>query len=186
MASVTPYPDLPSLHFAHNAGSIDTSGFWFYNFEYEREKERGLDSLEDLYSPFLLRFDMARNSSAAIVASTLQHNATDVPQYREKEIARRIDLAHATPIADPFATVLKTAADQFIVARGDQKSVIAGYPWFGDWGRDTMISLPGLTLVTGRYDDSRNILRAFARSIDRGMLPNRFPDSGENARIQYR
>ena len=57
--------------------------------------------------------------------------------------------------------------------------MIAGYPWFTDWGRDTMISLPGLTLVTGRYDDARNILRAFARSIDQGMLPNRFSDSGE-------
>jgi len=179
MASVTPYPDLPSLHFAHNAGFIDTSGFWCYNFEYELEKERGLDSLEDLYSPFLLRFDLTDNSPATIVTSTLQHNASDAPQYREREIARRAGVAHRTPIADPFATVLTSAADQFIVARGDQKSVIAGYPWFGDWGRDTMISLPGLTLVTGRYDDARNILRAFARSIDQGMLPNRFPDSGE-------
>ena len=57
--------------------------------------------------------------------------------------------------------------------------MIAGYPWFSDWGRDTMISLPGLTLVTGRYDDARNILRAFAGSLDQGMLPNRFPDSGQ-------
>ena len=61
LATITPYPDLPSLHFAHNAQSVDTSGFWFYNFEYEREKERGLDSLEDLYGPFLLRFDLAGN-----------------------------------------------------------------------------------------------------------------------------
>ncbi len=79
MATVTPYPDLPSLHFAHNAGSIDASGFWFYNFEYERESERGLDSLEDLFSPFLLHFDLARSTSAAIVASTLQHHAIDMP-----------------------------------------------------------------------------------------------------------
>jgi predicted glycogen debranching enzyme len=179
MAVITPYPSLPSLYFAYNAESIDTFGFWFYNFEYERERERGLDSLEDLYSPFLLRFDLAGNSSAAIIASTLRHTAAEAPQLQDRELQRRARIYQAAPAPDPFSTLLTVAADQFIVARGDQKSVIAGYPWFGDWGRDTMISLPGLTLVTGRYDEARNILRTFARSIDRGMLPNRFPDSGE-------
>ena len=95
-----------------------------------------------------------------------------MPFTREKIVA-------AAPVRDPFVEILTAAADQFIVARGDHKSVIAGYPWFADWGRDVMISLPGLTLVTGRYDDARDMLRAFARSIDQGMLPNRFPDAGE-------
>jgi len=179
LATITPYPDLPSLYFAHNAESIDTSGFWFYNFEYEREKERGLDALEDLYSPLGLRFDLSASSSAAIVASTQQHAAVDADRLREREIERRAGIVNRAPADDGFARLLTTAADQFIVARGDQKSVIAGYPWFGDWGRDTMISLPGLTLVTGRFEEARNILRAFARNIDHGMLPNRFPDSGE-------
>ena len=76
------------------------------------------------------------------------------------------------------------AADQFIVNRAtpdnpDGKTIIAGYPWFSDWGRDTMISLPGLTLSTGRFQIARSILRTFARFVDRGMLPNRFPDAGE-------
>ncbi|HEX4499270.1 MAG TPA: amylo-alpha-1,6-glucosidase, partial [Thermoanaerobaculia bacterium] len=162
----------------HNAASIDTSGFWFYNFEYERERERGLDSMEDLYGPFSLHFDLA-TGPASIVASTLEHACAEVPRLKEVEVRRRGAIAAASPAEDVFAVVLSNAADQFIVARGDQKSVIAGYPWFGDWGRDTMISLPGLTLVTGRYDEARNILRTFARSIDHGMLPNRFPDSGE-------
>lgn len=179
LAVIKPYPDLPSLYFAHDAEFIDTAGSWFYNFEYQRERERGLDSTEDLYSPFLLRFDFAGNSSAAIIASTLAHTAGEAPQLHDREQQRRVRISRSTPAPDPFATVLTCAADQFIVARGDQNSVIAGYPWFADWGRDTMISLPGLTLVTGRYDDARNILRAFARSIDHGMLPNRFPDSGE-------
>ncbi len=179
MATITPYHDLPSLHFAHSAESIDASGFWFYNFEYEREKERGLDSVEDLYSPFSLRFDLAGNSSAAIIASTEQREVVDAHRLQEAEIQRRARIVHRAPAEDAFARQLTAAADQFIVARGDQKSVIAGYPWFGDWGRDTMISLPGLTLVTGRFEEARNILRAFARNIDRGMLPNRFPDSGE-------
>jgi predicted glycogen debranching enzyme len=181
LATITPYPDLPSLHFAHNAQSVDTSGFWFYNFEYEREKERGLDSLEDLYGPFLLRFDLAGNSSAAIIASTTtQRPVVEVHPLQEQEIQRRATIVRGAPAEDAFAKLLTAAADQFIVARDDQESVIAGYPWFGDWGRDTMISLPGLTLVTGRFDEARNILRAFARNIDHGMLPNRFPDSGEN------
>lgn len=179
MAIITPYLGLPSLYCAHNAESIDASGFWSYNFEYARERERGLDSVEDLYSPFLLRFDLAKYDSARIIASTLRHAAEEVAQLRDGEIQRRARIAEAAPTPDAFATMLASAADQFIVSRGDQKSVIAGYPWFGDWGRDTMISLTGLTLVTGRYQDARNILRAFARSIDQGMLPNRFPDSGE-------
>lgn len=78
-----------------------------------------------------------------------------------------------------FVAALTTAADQYIVSRGDQKSVIAGYHWFIDWGRDTMIALPGLTLPTGRFDVARSILSTFAQNVDQGMLPNRFPDAGE-------
>lgn len=178
-ATITPYPDLPSLYFAHNAKSIDPAGFWFYNFEYERERERGLDSLEDLYSPFLLRFELRKDARAVIIASTDQHEASEAEPLAQQEKDRREKIIAIAPAKDTFAETLTAAADQFIVARGDRKSVIAGYPWFSDWGRDTMISLPGLTLVTGRYDDARNILRAFAGSIDQGMLPNRFPDSGE-------
>jgi len=183
-ATICPYPGLPRLHFAHNAASpdstgLDPSGFWFYNFEYDRERERGLDWLEDLFSPLMLRFELRHGSPATIIATTEHHRAGEAPQLRELEIQRRGRIARASPIEDPFAIVLTQAADQFIVARGDQKSVIAGYPWFADWGRDTMISLPGLTLVTGRYDDARSILRAYAGCIDEGMLPNRFLDSGE-------
>jgi predicted glycogen debranching enzyme len=178
-ATVTPYPDLPSLHFSHNAQSIDPTGFWFYKFEYERERERGLDSLEDLYSPLLLRFELRKDAPAVMIASTGPHEANEASELGPREKARRKKIVAAPPVRDPFTEILTAAADQFIVARGDHKSVIAGYPWFGDWGRDVMISLPGLTLVTGRYDDARNMLRALARSIDQGMLPNRFPDAGE-------
>ncbi len=179
LATVKPYHDLPSLHLAHNADSIDSSGFWFYNFEYERERERGLDCAEDLYSPFVLHFDLAVGRSPQIVASTLNRDVVETSQLEERELERRKNVVSSAPKGDDFAQLLTAAAHQFIVARGDRNSVIAGYPWFGDWGRDTMISLPGLTLVTGRFEEARNILRAFAQSIDRGMLPNRFPDAGE-------
>jgi len=78
--------------------------------------------------------------------------------------------------SDPFVATLTTAAGQFIVRRGDLHSIIAGYPWFTDWTRDAMIALPGLTLVTGRFDVARDILLAFAGYLDQGMLPNNFPD----------
>jgi predicted glycogen debranching enzyme len=86
--------------------------------------------------------------------------------------------------APPWIERLVLAADQFVVRRPlpddpDGATVIAGYHWFGDWGRDTMIALPGLTLDTGRADVARKILTTFARFLDRGMLPNRFPDGGE-------
>jgi predicted glycogen debranching enzyme len=96
-----------------------------------------------------------------------------------RELERRKKIVAAEPAEGSFTRLLTSAADQFIVSRGDQKSVIAGYPWLGDWGRDTMISLPGLALVTGRYEEAHGILREFALTIDRGMLPNRFPDAGE-------
>jgi predicted glycogen debranching enzyme len=179
LAVITPYPDLPSLYLAHNAQCLDPSGFWCLNFEYEREKERGLDAIEDLYSPFLLRFDLAENSHATMIASTAEHAVVEAQRLQEQEIQRRAGILRRALPEDAVARLLTAAADQFMVARGDQTSVIAGYPWFGDWGRDTMIALPGLTLVTGRFEEARNILRAFAGNIDHGMLPNRFPDWGE-------
>jgi len=179
LASVSPYPGMPHLHFAHNADSVDTTGYWYYGFLYERERERGLDFEEDLYSPFVLRFDLSRNTSGAVIASTQRHQAEEAFLLEEREIERRTEILRAAPFDDEFAKLLTDAADHYLVARGDQKSVIAGYPWFGDWGRDTMISLSGLTLSTGRYEDARNILTGFAAHVDQGMLPNRFPDAGE-------
>ena len=179
IATIAPYGDLPCLHFAHNAEALDASGFWFYNFYYERERERGLDFQEDLYSPFSLHFDLAKTACPAVIASIEEHAIQDAGALGTLEVDRRKRIVAAAPADDGFSRLLTAAGDQFIVARGGQKSVIAGYHWFGDWGRDTMISLPGLTLVTGRYDEARGILREFARNIDRGMLPNWFPDAGE-------
>ena len=99
---------------------------------------------------------------------------------REQEIKRRQAVIQRAPSPDPLIQQLTAAADQFIVQRGELNSIIAGYHWFADWGRDTMIALPGITLMTGRPDVARNILEAFAQSADQGMLPNRFPDAGES------
>ncbi len=175
----TPYQGCPSLNLAHSGAAVRQEGVWYRNFEYTIEQERGLDYREDLFNPLVLTFDLNRDPRAALVASTEPRDASDAAQYRREEIARRDAVAASARSADPFVRMLFTAADQFIVRRGSGSTVIAGYHWFTDWGRDTMIALPGLTLATGRYDAARGILTAFAASSDRGMLPNRFPDAGE-------
>jgi predicted glycogen debranching enzyme len=179
VASVTPYHDLPSLFFAHDAASLENTGNWYFNFEFPVERERGLDFQEDLFNPFLLRYSLNRRATATVIASTGPHDAGIAPLLRRREIARRAAIAEAAPSSEPMVRALAVAADQYIVQRGDLKTIVAGYHWFTDWGRDTMIALPGLTLATGRFEIARQILRAFAESVDQGMLPNRFPDFGE-------
>ena len=179
LASVTPYHGLPSLHLAHNAIELRRTGDWYRNFEYDAERERGLDCAEDLFNPFTLCFDLRLWRQASIIASTEQRDVTQTAEYRRAEITRRRKALVASPIEDSFAQTLAAASDQYLVSRGDEKTVIAGYHWFNDWGRDTMIALPGLTLPTRKYEIARSILRTFATHVDQGMLPNRFPDAGE-------
>jgi predicted glycogen debranching enzyme len=179
LASVTPYHGLPSLHLAHNAIELRATGDWYRNLEYDAERERGLDCSEDLFNPFALCFDLRLRRQASIIASTEQRDVTQAVEYRRAEITRRRKVLMAAPIEDSFAQHLAVASDQYLVSRGDEKTVIAGYHWFGDWGRDTMIALPGLTLTTGKYEVARSILRTFAKHVDQGMLPNRFPEAGE-------
>jgi predicted glycogen debranching enzyme len=179
LVSVSPYIGLPELYLANNASKVEAAGDWYRRFEYQAERERGLDFVEDLFNPCVLRFSLNSQSKATVVASTEEHNAKAAEQYRDSEISRRRANARCSPVENDFVKALTAAADHYIVSRDDQKTVIAGYHWFSDWGRDTMIALPGLTLPTGRYDAARGILRAFAQHVDHGMLPNRFPDAGE-------
>ncbi len=179
LASVVPYPGLPALFLGHNAAAIEEAGDWYYNIEYVAEQERGLDAHEDLFNPLLLRFQLRSGATATVIASVQPRSATEAPFLRRNELERRQQVRNRAPSADPLVQQLTVAADQFIVQRGELNSVIAGYHWFSDWGRDTMIALPGLTLATGRPELARNILDAFAQSVDQGMLPNRFPDAGE-------
>ncbi len=179
LAILAPYQGLPSLHLAHNAVDLRKTGDWYRNFEYDAERERGLDFIEDLFNPLVLRFDLRSRRQASVIASTEKRDMTRVVEYWQAEITRRRKAAVSSPLEDDFAQPLAAAADQYIVSRGNQKTVIAGYHWFCDWGRDTMIALPGLTLPTGKHEVARSILRTFAQHVDQGMLPNRFPDAGE-------
>ena len=177
--SFRPYGDLPTLHLAHDLAEVDSNGFWYRNFQYAVEQERGLDFAEDLFSPCALTFDLNATKTTSIIASTERHQVSNADSYRQTEIERRSTINKDADATNSLVSQLRTAADQFIVAREQGETVIAGYHWFADWGRDTMIALPGLTLATGRWNIAKDILAEFAKHVDQGMLPNRFPDAGE-------
>ncbi|HEV7701242.1 MAG TPA: amylo-alpha-1,6-glucosidase [Pyrinomonadaceae bacterium] len=169
--------DTPTVNFAHNARGVEVTDNWYRNFEYAIELERGFDFHEDLLQPFMLRFDLAND--AVVVASTEDRTVADSNEFATGEIARRQALIEMANVSDDPSRQLLLAADQFIVDRGGGKTVIAGYHWFSDWGRDTMIALNGLTLATNRPEIARSIILEYSRHISDGMLPNRFPDEGE-------
>ena len=182
------YSGTPDIFIQVPAGKYCSGPSWFYNFNYSVEQYRGLDFIEDLFSPGKLTVELAEGDSIGIILSTDNPAGKDAHALFEKEKQRRQLLIQ--PFQDSIAKQLVLAADQFIVKRTIQAvssnekdtegaTVIAGYHWFTDWGRDTMISLPGLTLSTGRHSDAKKIIAAFARSVSMGMLPNRFQDNGE-------
>ena len=158
---------------------------WYYKFKHRVETERGLDDVEDLFAAGQFHATLQPGETIAVVASTEEAASLDWRTSLEDERNRQRALIDQAGLADQPAWVqqLVLAADQFIVDRGlgseMGKTLIAGYHWFGDWGRDTMIALPGLCLTTKRYAVAKTILQTFAAYIDQGMLPNRFPEEGE-------
>lgn len=167
------YAELPELRLRSNA-LYAHDPCWYRNFEYSEERARGYDSTEDLAAPGVFEFDLERGEALLVLsASPSAHSSapnvvTFVARARKAELARRAALGSA----------LERAADHYIVARGAGRTIIAGYPWFGDWGRDTFIALRGLCIATGRLGDARDILLGWAELVRDGLLPNRFPDQG--------
>ncbi|MBL7858609.1 MAG: glycogen debranching enzyme family protein [Cyclobacteriaceae bacterium] len=151
---------------------------WYFNFEFAVEQYRGLDFTEDLYTHGKFSIELKKGSTLGIIISTEDPSERDARKLLLDEKKRREALVQSYSWNESIKRLV-LAADQFIVTRGKYKSIIAGYPWFSDWGRDTMIALPGLCLATGKFEDAKKILRAFAANISEGMLPNRFPDEGE-------
>jgi predicted glycogen debranching enzyme len=173
-----PYAGAPGI-IAHMNGEYEHQPAWYRNFLYTEERSRGLDDTEDLASPGILRWDLACDGALCILeADHPESGCTLQPQtpearyqiYRENEQKRRA----------AFATRLHRSADAYLVRRGRGKTIVAGYPWFTDWGRDAFIALRGLCLATGRLDDARDILLEWAETVSDGMLPNLFPDHGSN------
>ena len=172
------YEGLPDLFLLVPGATFEARPDWYFNFEYLVEKARGQDFTEDLFTPGVFKCRLKAGDKLGVIASTQNPKNRDAFALFAQEKERRKKLISMSPVVDETTRTLGLAADQFIVQRGSEyKTIIAGYHWFTDWGRDTMIALPGLTLATGRFDDAKKIIRAFAQSISQGMLPNRFPDA---------
>jgi predicted glycogen debranching enzyme len=172
-----------SLAITADRGAFRESPDVHWNLFHREEAERGLDTTEDLYSPGIFEIRLEPGGSVTLCA-TIEAQAMPAADALAGLRAHETLLLNSAAVSEPaWIRRLVLATDQFIVARSgassDGKSVIAGYPWFGDWGRDTMIALPGLALATGRPAIAAQVLRTFARFISDGMLPNRFPDAGE-------
>ncbi len=158
-ANPSPYAELPQLEFRtlYSEGELAPDPKWYYNIEYLAELERGLDFREDQFTPGVLTLNLQPGEWTPVCASIDHTDPAEPPSAKR----------------DPFA-------DPFIVRRFDGKpTIIAGYPWFTDWGRDTMISLPGLLIARGQLDEARKIIEGFLQFRNQGIIPNRFPDAGE-------
>ena len=176
------YVQSPDLYISVPNSHFEAHPNWYFNFEYPEELSRGMEGHEDLFNPGKIYIPMDAGSKVGIIISTEDPNGRDAWEIFESERIRRLALLQRAEIQEPKLKKLVLAADQFIVRRGESgKSIIAGYPWFTDWGRDTMIALPGLCLATGRTDEARCILDCFVDNISQGMIPNRFPDVGNYA-----
>lgn len=167
-----------SLFFSHSGAAVKATGFWYENFQYAIEAERGFDSVEDLFQPFELEFDFRREASV-ILSEGRGIDAVAASELEKSEIRRRSRLVRRSGLESQTEKLLVLAADKFVAARGSGNTIIAGYPWFSDWGRDTMIALAGLTLVPKRAEVARSILAEYALYVSEGLIPNRFPDTGE-------
>ncbi|MBI3770200.1 MAG: glycogen debranching enzyme family protein [Deltaproteobacteria bacterium] len=174
-----PYPGLPAI-VARSNGTYAHDPEWYRRFLYTEERDRGLDDVEDLASPGVFRCDLAAGTAVLTLAAapdgTSPSSMAEAGDPSVSEFARR-RVAEERRRAS-FPSRLHRAADAYVVRRGAGRTIIAGYPWFTDWGRDTFIALRGLCLATGRLDDTRQILLEWAGAVSEGMLPNRFPDDG--------
>jgi predicted glycogen debranching enzyme len=168
-------------------GTFTASPTWCWNFWHRVEADRGLDAVEDLLAPGSFTVDLTLHRRVFLLATAESAAPAPGAEVLDALRTKTRQLSRPLPAASPaWIRALAIASDQFIVRRDVAcaapvagASVIAGYPWFADWGRDTMISLPGLATSLGRHDLAAGILRTFAGFIDGGMLPNNFPDAGE-------
>jgi predicted glycogen debranching enzyme len=142
---------------------------WYRNFQYDAERERGLDFVEDLASPGVFTWKMGGRDATLILAAGEAAPDRDAAWLLDAEARRRRG----------FGAPLRRAANAYVVRRGAGQTIVAGYPWFTDWGRDALISLRGFMNLPGGLDLAREVLLAWAGAVSEGMVPNRFPDAGE-------
>jgi predicted glycogen debranching enzyme len=171
------YAGVPAV-FARTNGLYRHDPQWYRNFRLDAERARGLESSEDLASPGELQFDLGAGEAVLLLAAEGHEAAIEGAGETALRSAARVRNGERTR-REGFASPQQRAADAYLVRRGAGHTIVAGYPWFTDWGRDTLIALRGLCLATGRLEVARSILLEWAASVSEGMLPNRFPDRGE-------
>ncbi len=163
--------------------AIQPAGGWWRNFRLDEESSRGYDSLASSFHALDITVTLNPGGESSLVCSTASVSNTAASHLLSSARARSAVLYDAAgdTVSGPTSRQLVRAADQFVVTRRRRdgqvgRSILAGFPWFEDWGRDAMLSLPGLLLATGRLDDAKLVLRTFAEHLRDGLLPNRFPD----------
>jgi len=183
---IDPGPDGPTLTLRalSGGGAVDlgwqAEPAWIRQVLHEREIERGLDDRDDLAAPGRATLSLESGRSLDLLVTVGEPPAGTPDELEAAELERRRALLKPVLQRAEWVRTLHLAADQFLVRRGEsQKTIVAGYPWFTDWGRDAMISLPGLCLATGRLDAAGEILSTYAAHIRNGLLPNHFPDAGD-------
>jgi predicted glycogen debranching enzyme len=177
-----PYVGVPPI-LVHANGDYRHQPMWFRNFRYREESARGLDDVEDLASPGEYSWPLsgAKGGDAVLMLT--------VPdEWGGYETAGRL-AAECQALANSerarigaFKSRLHHSADEYLVRRGTRDTIIAGYPWFTDWGRDTFLALRGLCLETGRLDEAERILLSWCETLSEGMVPNTFPAEGTEPR----
>lgn len=170
---IAPYRGMPNLYFQTN-GKCEflAQGCWYYNFTLERERERGYDFHEDLYSPGILTFTLDHNQELIFSCSVLEQ-LQGLDEKWQQEVDRRLQLFSSVS-GSPLQKQLHKVANSFIETSPFQQSalIVAGYHWFLEWGRDAMIALPGLTLYSGQEDVCLQILKGYSQNERDGLIPN--------------
>ncbi len=182
-----PYGDVPLISAVTN-GVYTHAPDWYRNFCYVRERERGLDFSEDLATPGVFSFDLAASEAVMILSAPSVTTACTAASATEPtaQPGARPPTAHAAELArieeqrrSALGSRLQRSADAYVVTRNEGRTILAGFPWFTDWGRDTFIAMRGLLIASGRLDEAEAILLEWSGTLSEGMLPNRFPDYGD-------
>jgi predicted glycogen debranching enzyme len=172
-----PYSGLPTVLSQANA-SYAHAPEWYRNFLLAEERNRGFEHRVDLWSPGELIWDLSSGDACWLLSAEGADGYASLGRGSARTVANQL-FEGELQRRDAFPSALDLAGDAYLVRRGKGKTIIAGYPWFTDWGRDTFIALRGLCLATGRLDDARAILLEWAGLVSEGMLPNRFVEGGD-------
>ena len=175
---VYPYPNSTPTFCKWSKGGLVEDRAWYKGFHYPKSAYRGIDASEDSYRIGYVVTQLKAGESMHMVFSDDEKKLTTNPDTLTKQLKETYTSVTEKAQGNAFLTDLLMSGEQFLVDRKSTKSktILAGYHWFTDWGRDTMIAMRGLTISPGRKEETESLLNTFFKYLDEGMLPNRFPD----------